>query len=85
MKSNKLKLELIHLLIPLSVIFVILSFIFAHNSFVQFELIILFALIVFMNVSLHHHFDKSLTVEAIAEYILVAVLAIIIVMGGILI
>jgi hypothetical protein len=85
MKVKKLKLELIHIFIPLAVIFIFLSFILPKNPLMQLQLLILFGLLYFMTVFVHHNFDKSLTFEIMAEYILVAILAIVIILGGIFI
>jgi hypothetical protein len=46
---------------------------------VLFELLVLFTMVYFISTLVHHHFDKSLTKEVIIEYILVALLVIIMV------
>jgi hypothetical protein len=72
-------LNLTHFLIPLSIIFIVLSFIFKKQSLILFEMLVLFALIYVVSILVHHHFDKSLTKEVAAEYILLALLVIIMV------
>ena len=81
---KKIKTNYIHLLAPLGLFFVILSFIFKSQPTFQIEILVLFALLYLISALVHHHFDKSLTLETTIEYILLAVLVIIMVTGVIL-
>jgi len=76
------KLTLIHLLLPFLIGFAALSFIFRQNS--NFQLIIILGALLFYIVFslIHHYLDKTLTLETIIEYILIAALVVIIVAGG---
>lgn len=78
------KVTLIHLLLPILIGFAALSFIFRQNSNFQLIVIIgaLFAYLVFSLI--HHYLDKTLTLETVIEYILIAALVVIIVAGGII-
>lgn len=82
---TKRRLNLTHLFVPLTLIFIGLSLFFNGSLVIELELVILFALFYLSFLMVHHHRDKSLTVETMGEYILLAVLVIIIVLGGVLI
>lgn len=76
-----LKIDLAHAFLPLSLFFLVLMFIFRNQSFIQFELVIACAICYLAVAFVHHHFDKSLTLEIAIEYILIAALALIILQG----
>lgn len=78
---KKLSLELDRGMVPLSILFFILIYFFRNDSTLQYELVILAAVFYVSAALLHHHFDKSLTFEIVAEYILIAALALIILQG----
>ena len=76
-----LKIQVNHLFLPLVVVLVVLVLIFRGHSLIQFELVTLGVILYVSTALLHHHFDKSLTVEVILEYILIAALVLIILQG----
>ena len=58
-----------------------ISFFLIDQPLLQFQLNIAAAIIYLIMAFLHHHFDKSLTLEIIIEYILIALVVIIISLG----
>jgi hypothetical protein len=75
---KKLKLELTHLYLPVSFVLAILLLLFRGQSKLQFEVVCAGALI-YLGISLsHHHFDRSLTMEVMLEYILIDALSLVI-------
>lgn len=75
------KLNLTHSLIPWSGVAVILLILLRGRSNLQF-LVVMISVVIYLFISLiHHHFDKSLTFEVLVEYILIAVLTLIILQG----
>lgn len=79
--TKKLKLNVFYLLVLFCVGFVVLSFIFQKQAHLQLE-IATAAVFIYVSFSLtHHYFDKSLTFETSIEYILIALLAVVVLMG----
>lgn len=72
------------LFLPASLILLVLVLIFGNQIKLQFEVIVLAAMLYVGLALVHHHFDKSLTFETIVEYILIATLAVIIVVSQII-
>ncbi len=81
---KKIKINAFFLLIPLSLGIIILSFIFRSKTTIQLELIFSVTVIYMSLALIYHYFDKSLTLETIIEYILIAVLVIVIFIGTII-
>lgn len=82
--SKKRKATLIHLMLPLILGLAALSFIFRQNVDFQ-KYIIGGALFLYIIFSLiHHYFDKTLTLEVVIEYILIAGLVLIILASSVL-
>lgn len=81
---KKIKVNTFFLLIPFGLGFVTLSFIFRSQATIQLELIFLMMVIYVSLALIHHYFDKSLTLETVIEYILIAVLAGVIFIGAII-
>jgi uncharacterized membrane protein len=79
-----LRLTTNHLFIPLSLVLLAVIFLFKGNSRVQFAVAFLGVIFYLVTALIHHHFDKSLTVEVTLEYILIAALVLII-LGGVLV
>lgn len=77
-------INLLHILIPLSLLGILLSLQFRHYNLLLLEIVILFGLFYLLSSMIHHHIDKSLTLEIIIEYILTALLMIILVSGAII-
>lgn len=78
MTKKKLYLNIWHLFLTLSLITAVFSFYFVNQSAIQHRLVIALS-ILYVSFSLVHHYkDKSLTFEIILEYILIAVLVMII-------
>lgn len=67
-----------YIFIPIAAAFLLLLFIFHDQPIMQFQLVIIFAFIYVTSALLHHYNNKSLTFEIIIEYILIAVLSLII-------
>lgn len=67
--------------IPLVLVFLAVMFYFKDSQKIQLEIIIASAIIYVAMALAHHHFDKSLTFEIIVEYILLALLVIILLSG----
>jgi hypothetical protein len=78
------RVHLDQLFLPVAIVLIGMIFIFRHQNQIQFELVVLATILYLGTALLHHHFDKSLTIEVILEYILIALFAIIVI-GGILI
>ncbi len=76
-----MKITLSHFYLPLAIIFLGLLYLFRSNSLYQVELIIASSIAYITIALLHHHLDKSLTLEIIIEYILIAILVVIILQG----
>lgn len=72
------------ILVVLSLIALIGVFRFGDNSRLQFQILTSLALIYLSWALLHHTIDKSLTLEVVIEYVLTALLAIIILYGTLL-
>lgn len=84
LKLKKIKANIFQIiLLPICVGFVILSFLFKTDGNMQIQIAItsLFVYIAFS--MLHHHFDKSLTLTVILEYIFIGILALILLLGTI--
>jgi hypothetical protein len=83
MKKNvsKINLELIHIIVPASVIFLaLLFFLKPHSAFYLKIIVVVTAL--YLGVSfIHHYFDKSLNKETFLEYLLIAFLVLIMIAG----
>lgn len=78
-----LKLNLLHLYLPISLGLLILSIFLGKEFKVQLEIAVI-ALMIYVSFSLaHHYLDKTLTFETTLEYILIAVLVLIILTGSI--
>lgn len=78
-----LKLNLLHLYLPISLGLLILSIFLGKEFKVQLEIAVI-ALMIYVSFSLtHHYLDKSLTFETTLEYILIAVLVLIILAGSV--
>ena len=73
--------SLLHVFLPVAIVFIWLSFIYKYDSFKLSILLVLAVLIYFVLAGIHHKLDKSLTKEAIIEYILLGSLAGLIVLG----
>jgi len=73
-----LKFEIYHLLVPVSVVLLGFLVVLRNQTRLQFE-VMLGAALVYLGLSFaHHHNDKSLTIEVMLEYILIAALSLII-------
>ncbi|MBI2596177.1 hypothetical protein HYW46_05600 [Candidatus Daviesbacteria bacterium] len=79
--SKKIKMNIFYLLLPLSIILIVASFIFRQHANIQLELAILAIFIYISFALIHHFFDKSLSLEIIIDYILISILATVILLG----
>lgn len=77
----KKKKNIIYVILPLSVVFIAASFLLRKNTNIQIEIIFLAAFVYISLAFLHHYFDKSLNLETIIDYILIALLSVIILTG----
>ena len=78
------KFNLMHLYLILAAFLLAGLFIFNHQPKLQFEVLVVSAICYVVIALTHHHLDKSLTLETFIEYILIALLIIIIVQGQLL-
>lgn len=79
---RKIRLNILHLLLPVSLVLIILSFVLPHYSLIQLQLAML-AVILYVALSfIHHYFDKTLSLEVSLEYVLLATLALIMMAGA---
>lgn len=67
-----------------SPIFILAFILFRFSPGLQFQILILAALVYFAVALLHHYRERTLTLEIIIEYILIAVLALLVLQGVIL-
>ena len=64
-----------------SLVLIAASFFYKDNNSYQYEIIFLTVALYLASSIAHHHFDKSLTLEVILEYILIGALAFLVVFG----
>lgn len=76
-----MRMSLSYLYMPLVLVFLISLYFFRASAIYQVEVIIGAAITYVTIALLHHHLDKSLTLEIIIEYILIAILVVIILQG----
>lgn len=76
-----LQLQINHLFLPISILLTLLAIFLHGQKVLQFE-IVMIAVAFYVGIGLlHHHYDKSLTLETALEYILIGGLAIIVLQG----
>lgn len=75
--KNLLKIKVIHVYFPLALGFLGLMYWFRGDALMQVEIVVAGAVAYIAVALLHHHLDKSLTVEIIIEYILIAALVLV--------
>lgn len=80
-KPKTLKIGLHQLFVPIALICILLIYILRGNTLLQFEVVVIAGLAYLSIALVHHHFNKSLTLELIIEYILIAILALVILQG----
>lgn len=78
---KKLHLSLNTIFLTICLLLLVASFIFPNQGYVQTEIIAAATLIYVGYALLHHHLDKTLTIETTLEYILIASLVLVI-LGG---
>lgn len=76
-KFSYLKYDLTHFFLPFAIIGIILIFILRGNGLLQFQIATMLAISYITVALIHHYFDKSLTLEVVIEYILIALFSII--------
>lgn len=79
-----LKIDFLHYFLPVGLLAMVLMWQFQARSELQLQVLIIVGLIYIIGAFIHHHFDKTLTLEVIIEYILIAILALSIVSGAII-
>ena len=79
--AHHAKLHLQTTFVMLSLLLIVLSFAFHSQRNLQFELLILLVIVYVSFSMLHHYLDKSLTLETMLEYILIASLAVVLLLG----
>ena len=84
MSLKKINLDLLHIFLPLGIIFLVLAFLFNKNSSILIQGIVTMTLIYLGFSFMHHNVDKTLTLEVALEYILIACLVLVILAGVIL-
>ncbi|KKR80446.1 MAG: hypothetical protein UU73_C0001G0216 [Candidatus Daviesbacteria bacterium GW2011_GWA1_41_61] len=83
-RVNRLKIPEIDLMTVIFFtvpIFIFTLFAYRFSPQIQFQIFTLAAIIYVIVALVHHHKDKSLTLEIIIEYVLIAALALIILQG----
>lgn len=70
-----------HIFLLISLILIFLSFFYKGWSFYQYQIIFAAVAIYLISSIAHHYFDKSLTLEVGLEYILIALLSVLVVFG----
>lgn len=84
MKVKSILKNVQHFFLPIAVVLIFASFLFPKNPLLQFQLLMI-AVFCYIGLTLtHHYLDKSLTLQTFIEYILIALLALM-VLAGILI
>lgn len=83
-KKLSLRIDFLHYFAPVGILAAVLMWQFQARSELQLQILIIVGLIYIIGAFIHHHFDKTLTLEVIIEYILIAILAISIVSGAII-
>ncbi|OGE32076.1 hypothetical protein A2631_03080 [Candidatus Daviesbacteria bacterium RIFCSPHIGHO2_01_FULL_44_29] len=78
---KRLHISFSHYFFPLGVIFAFGMWYFRKVPILQLESLILLAILYIIGALLHHHRDRTLTLEVMIEYILIALLAISILSG----
>ncbi|MBI3485339.1 hypothetical protein HY025_00170 [Candidatus Daviesbacteria bacterium] len=76
-----IKKSLVYFYFVLSILLLSLVVLLQNSPHLQIDIVMLSAIIYITIAMLHHYFDKSLTLEVIIEYILMAALVIIILQG----
>lgn len=79
-----MKIDLLHIFLPLGIIFLSLTFLFNKDSNVLIQAVVTMTLIYLGFSFMHHNVDKTLTLEVALEYILIACLVLVILAGVIL-
>ena len=80
-KLRKLKISPVKVWIYSAPFFIFALFLFRSSSFWQLRILMIAAAAYLATALLHHHKDKTLTLEIMIEYILLAALALIIAQG----
>ena len=78
------KIEIMHFLVPICLGLVILSYLFRSNNGLQIQVLFLTSILYVLVSLLHHYLDKTLSLEIIIEYVLIAGLSLIILTGSII-
>ncbi|MFH0937203.1 MAG: hypothetical protein V1808_02835 [Candidatus Daviesbacteria bacterium] len=82
MKLNLLRnLNIFLVLVLITPILIIILFLLRFTPQAQFQILLVSALIYLSLAILHHYKDRTLTLEIIIEYILIAILALLILQG----
>lgn len=85
MKNLELRIESLEKIKPIQIVivtaplFILALFLFRHSSNIQFNFLMMAAVIYLGTAILHHRRDKTLTFEIIIEYVLIAALALLMV------
>lgn len=64
-----------------SLVLIFLSFFYNERSYYQYEIIFIAVAVYLISSIAHHYFDKTLTLEVGLEYILIALLSVLVVFG----
>lgn len=81
MIKKTLSLNSSHFYLPLASLLIVILLFYKFNPKVSMQLVTIGALIYVVSALIHHHFDKTLTLEVIIEYVLLASLIIIIILS----
>lgn len=76
-----MKINLIWVVIISAPVFMAALYLFRLSSKLQFQILVLASLVYLITALLHHYKDKTLTLEIIIEYVLIAALALLILQG----
>ncbi len=67
--------------LPIALVFLVIMFYFKEDPKIQIQIVVASAVLYVAMALAHHKFDKSLTFEIIVEYILLALLVVILLSG----
>lgn len=82
MKLKKLYQNILEVYyVPLALVFLVIMYYFKDNRKMQIQIVVVAAIIYVSLALIHHRLDKSLTPKTIIEYILLAVLIVILLQG----
>lgn len=80
-KRQAIKLRFTSYFLPIGLLTAVLMVYFKNSAFAQLELLIMLCVFYIIGAGIYHHHDKTLTLEVIIEYVLIAVFSISLISG----